>query len=223
MKKTLMIACALLAPSVMADGALTLPSTQVYVGTSGTTTEITTSNQPLRWDSTDSGVATSLESWAITFTLTDSRDYGKSHRPGISMSNSSGGANGLGITYRNGKFEFSNAEVTLGTNLNIAATQNHTFTFAYDAVNKIAYLADCDTDAVISYALTDSETFATTLISGTVRSWTNQGYQDYSFGAVTDMSAYAGTAAFAQYVPEPTTATLSLLALAGLAARRRRK
>ena len=45
-------------------------------------------------------------------------------------------------------------------------------------------------------------------------------FDGYKGGSETDMKALAGAVAS---IPEPTTATLSLLALAGLAARRRRK
>ncbi len=47
-------------------------------------------------------------------------------------------------------------------------------------------------------------------------------FDGYKGGSETDMKALAGAVATAS-IPEPTTATLSLLALAGLAARRRRK
>ncbi len=47
-------------------------------------------------------------------------------------------------------------------------------------------------------------------------------FNDYKGGSEADMKALAGAVATAS-IPEPTTATLSLLALAGLAARRRRK
>ena len=48
-------------------------------------------------------------------------------------------------------------------------------------------------------------------------------FNEYKGGNEADMKALAKLAAVAAPIPEPTTATLSLLALAGLAARRRRR
>lgn len=48
-------------------------------------------------------------------------------------------------------------------------------------------------------------------------------FDSYMGGNEADMKALANAAATAAPIPEPTTATLSLLALAGLAARRRRR
>ncbi len=48
-------------------------------------------------------------------------------------------------------------------------------------------------------------------------------FSTYMGNATADMKALANTVAITNPIPEPTTATLSLLALAGLAARRRRR
>ena len=48
-------------------------------------------------------------------------------------------------------------------------------------------------------------------------------FNEYMGGNETNMKALSATVATTAPIPEPTTATLSLLALAGLAARRRRK
>ena len=48
-------------------------------------------------------------------------------------------------------------------------------------------------------------------------------FNNYMGGSEADMKALSNAAAVAAPIPEPATATLSLLALAGLAARRRRK
>ncbi len=58
--------------------------------------------------------------------------------------------------------------------------------------------------------------------------WTDGKANTFTFDKLHDVSALAGTSQFKEYVktlqvPEPTTATLSLLALAGLCARRRRR
>ena len=71
----------------------------------------------------------------------------------------------------------------------------------------------------------------TCLDSGTAQSivfsqWTNDAGKKNSNRATVSMTAYSGvlsTGQMSTLIPEPTTATLSLLALAGLAARRRRK
>ena len=66
-------------------------------------------------------------------------------------------------------------------------------------------------DAVISYDVNERVTFVENSSS---RLWTNTGAEEF-----TKIALYSGGVVT---VPEPTTATLSLLALAGLAARRRR-
>ena len=55
--------------------------------------------------------------------------------------------------------------------------------------------------------------------SSSIRLWTNGGNEKFSNVALSMLDNNKITPA----VPEPTTATLSLLALAGLAARRRRR
>ena len=70
-------------------------------------------------------------------------------------------------------------------------------------------------DAVVSYDVDERVTFTE---NSTTRLWTNDGsngYEKYS-----NIALYSGGVVT---VPEPATATLSLLALAGLAARRRRR
>ena len=112
-----------------------------------------------------------------------------------------------------------------------------TLRFAYDAVGDMAYLYCVETGAITSVATTTDYTLKGSTIgggndvSGLGSFWTDSGKDNFTIHTVTDMSALAGNAdSFAEYVktktvpavPEPTTATLSLLALAGLAARRRR-
>ena len=81
-------------------------------------------------------------------------------------------------------------------------------------------------------AIVDSYVIAGTLKSGSAGaaaltfddSVTGSYYFDsYKGGSEADMKALANSVATTAPIPEPTTATLSLLALAGLAARRRRK
>ncbi len=122
-----------------------------------------------------------------------------------------------------------------------------TYAFAYDGVNDVAYLMNltaAQTNGAIygtNYILLSQDNMRTdapmsgwlgqanTLVSGTSKLWVKQATT--TVGSVTDMSAVAiqgqDVKSFAKAmvtaVPEPATASLSLLALAGLAARRRRK
>ena len=66
--------------------------------------------------------------------------------------------------------------------------------------------------AVLSYDVEDRVSFTE---NSTTRLWTNGGNEEYSGISICSGGVFT--------VPEPTTATLSLLALAGLAARRRRR
>ncbi len=236
MKKTLVIACSLLLAAVTAQAeSLTLPSADLLAGSSAT---ITTGNQALSWSSTD--VASTLDSWMITFTLQESSTNTSSHWPAISVVGSD--AYGLSIMRNNnGDFLFSKGGTSTGSNplsddVHLTATQGDTFAFAFDSVTNTAYLANItDSNAItlVSYTLTSEEAVSlnTSLVSGTSRTWTNSGYQEFVFDKVTDMNQAATAGVFevtlrnggAMPIPEPATATLSLLALAGLAARRRRK
>lgn len=118
----------------------------------------------------------------------------------------------------------------------LTLSQGDVFRFAYDSVSSTAYLYNVTTSTLATRNLdADNERFH--LRSGTSNNnlgasvvYTNSGDNYASYGNVYDLSSLAGNdVAFSTYVktmtvvPEPTTATLSLLALAGLAARRRRK
>ena len=81
-------------------------------------------------------------------------------------------------------------------------------------------------------AIVDSYAVASTLKSGSAGAsalsfddsvLSSYYYNSYMGGNETSLKALASTVATTAPIPEPTTATLSLLALAGLAARRRRK
>ena len=111
-----------------------------------------------------------------------------------------------------------------------------TLRFAYDAVNHEAYLYNVGTGEYVSAEnLEASDTYSLTTVSSSVTGngdidgktmfWTDGGSANYKLLGVTDMSSLAGKSDFLAHVtaPEPTTATLSLLALMGLAARRRRR
>lgn len=110
-----------------------------------------------------------------------------------------------------------------------------TLRFAYNAEANTAYLYCVETGQLTSvktdtdYILQGSIVGGASDVANLGTFWTDGGADDFTIKTVTDMSAIEGdTPGFISYVktktiPEPTTATLSLLALAGLAARRRRK
>ena len=124
----------------------------------------------------------------------------------------------------------------------ISAEAPITLRFAYDAESDIAYLYNVDTKEYItatnlstryeggsfSFSSVDSTVIGNGDKDGKTMFWTDSGSATYKLLGVTDMSSIAGNdTQFVNYlktktIPEPTTATLSLLALAGLAARRRR-
>ena len=99
------------------------------------------------------------------------------------------------------------------------------------------YLGNTNDKRKDYFAVAPSTNMVTTLVSGTTHVWTNNKTTPvgsatiYSLENLTipsgeklDMATLmtTGVAQTMQLVPEPTTATLSLLALCGLAARRRR-
>lgn len=113
-----------------------------------------------------------------------------------------------------------------------------TLRLAYDGVSDTVYLYCDETQALtsVNVAATDANGEAVhynlkgaTLgggqdQSGVATFWTDSGDNHFTVISVTDMSSVAGDEkAFVRYIPEPATATLSLLALAGLALCRRRK
>ena len=118
----------------------------------------------------------------------------------------------------------------------ITFAANDEMRFAYDNVSSTAYLYNVTkNELAVRNLSSDNEKNHLVSVSsadntGASAVFTNSGKDYASYGTVYDMSSLAGdTQAFTTYVktmllvPEPTTATLSMLALAGLAARRRRK
>ena len=115
------------------------------------------------------------------------------------------------------------------------------FRFAFNAENKTGYLynvtqdkmcvadmsADITAENISKYYFTSGVKGVQATIGSSVV-WTNSGGGQFTMGDLYDLSSLASNAAqFENFVktkpiPEPATATLSLLALAGLAARRRR-
>lgn len=113
-----------------------------------------------------------------------------------------------------------------------------TLRLAYDGVSGTVYLYCDETQALTSVKLAATDANGEAVHynlkgatlgggqdqSGVATFWTDSGKNHFTVISVTDMSSVAGDEkAFVRYIPEPATATLSLLVLAGLASRRRRK
>ncbi|MCD8071170.1 MAG: PEP-CTERM sorting domain-containing protein [Akkermansiaceae bacterium] len=219
--------------------ALALLSSAALAAEIPTTTDIidptqTTGNGTVSWNTTSSGVSSSLSTWAFTFTVTE--NFSSTGTTTIlsmtSTTNAQGStiASGLGV-----KYDYDNTALTLSrangtvldsTNL-LSVTSGATYTLAYDASTYTVYLGSSDGN-YITYTFDSSSTVTTTLTSTVLRQWTNGGNVSTTITSVADLSSVSGdSAAFASYVttgsvPEPATATLGLLALGALALRRRR-
>lgn len=142
----------------------------------------------------------------------------------------------------NGKTHYS----TSANSMTFAA--GDTMRMAFDSVSETAYLYNVtkDTMCFVDMSATVTEENASNYYFtsgvmgvqatlGSTAVWTNYNNDKFTFGKLYDLSSLAGTEQFEVFVktleapevtpsiPEPATATLSLLALCGLAARRRRK
>jgi len=223
MKKTIIALLAL--AGVAAADTYELDMKDVTFGSADT---LTKSNEAMNW--ADGAV---YETWYMEFKLSDvtATEYKATITAGPGGSNSSG----LSVSAKAGS-------ITLGTGSSnvissagsLTFTTTDTLTFAY--YDGTAYLGNMTTKKYIS-ASTDLPS-TTTMTSGTSRAWANGNPTgttqigatsiasldnlDIPAGYTLDMGTLM-TTGVAPSVPEPTTATLSLLALAGLAARRRRK
>ena len=138
------------------------------------------------------------------------------------------------------------SEFTVNGTLNLDATgdnewsQEHVFTLGNNGSLTIANANNCGSSVTLKAQLNGDEAgviYTRTLLTYDNASLTNvefdfgQGWKDVEGGEITGVNQYkiANTATGIEVsymavapIPEPTTATLSLLALAGLAARRRR-
>lgn len=126
----------------------------------------------------------------------------------------------------------SNSEIHVGTWNDDITTGNTFVNFQKDNVPTISSQSkDFNVAGDITYTLTMKEgnmTISAKCTSGSTWSTTLSGMQDVTFstlGFINDGSGFTSGVKniTVSTIPEPTTATLSLLALAGLAARRRRK
>lgn len=195
--------------------------------------------------------AITLDSWMIEFQIQKQSDVGAffalgrndngQERGGLGLRTNS--ASGVGISWNgNSGWASDPAKLDVTSFSSITAESPITLRFAYDAESDIAYLYNVDTDKYItatnlttryeggnfSFSSVDSSVTGNGDVAGKTMFWTDGGSAAYKLLGVTDMSSLEGdNTQFVSYlttktVPEPTTATLSLLALAGLAARRRR-
>lgn len=243
MKKTLI---ALLALSGVAGAETTPTEYDAYILKNGATgtkiTELTGSRGQL-WFNTDNAT---LSSWMIEFSI--DKITTKSNTIFATDFGTAGTANeryGLGVytwfNYSGVTLGKDNSHYTGTANLLFPTNESGnkdlpmTLRLAYDAEANTAYLYCADTNQMTKitteqdYILRGSAVGGGSDVSGLASFWTDGGANHFTISSVTDMNTLAGNGeSFATYVmtksvPEPTTATLSLLALAGLAARRRRR
>ena len=206
----------------------------VYQNASEKVNEITTGNGNFFFDE----AGAELSSYMFDFTLTKITSTGFNNVLFATERTASNGASGLTfLTWNAANVGVGEAKTHNGEDggNSITLSQGDEFRFAYDAVNSTAYLYNVTKDNLaIRNLSSDDATYH--LVSGTSNDdlsasvvYTGGGKDYASYGNVYDMSSLAGNdTVFSTYVktmvvvPEPATATLSLLALAGLAARRRR-
>ena len=103
-----------------------------------------------------------------------------------------------------------------------------TFTFAADAADKVTFATAIERGVEYTLSVTGGDQAMTPTLSWTAADLTVQSETLASYKGNMNGNAALTYAVNTQYIstqiiPEPATATLSLLALAGLAARRRRK
>lgn len=239
MKKTIIALLALAGVTMAEDVALTLSSPA-----SGS---LTSSNTLVNWQTSVDGVytdITELTSWALTFTLDIERK--SSGVPTIAANDlafiqNNGSNNNCSVKFAmngDGTLEFygyttggnsgistNSTDVFLSTQT-ITNDDGSTTTIIPDTAITLQFIANEDADGNITggtlsalsgdKALSIELDSALTLTnSSSIRLWTNSGNEQFKDISLTSLSN--------NVIPEPTTATLSLLALAGLAARRRRK
>ena len=223
MKKTLITLLALTGVA-MADSILT-SSTPLTLTSSAT---VNSKNAALTW----SGDDTTLTSWSVSFDITCSNKTGKTgigDAPLFSTRRSNGATTGLIFSSNtDGTVEIYQgnelSENSTASVLSIGNTTSITVSFVADYIGETykggTFVVTSGENKLLNFAV-DATVENTTLISGSSSVWTQTGDgncpANYAFSNIT-VSKLANNV-----VPEPATATLSLLALAGLAARRRRK
>ncbi len=223
MKKTIIALLALAGVAAAAEQQITL------TGLTGGGYSSTTANYSLTWDTTN--VETTLVSWKLTFDMTPTGNDGEwvfkvpavDNNPGIIIQKYAG------KLWINATNEAQNGGTYLpdyGMPLNTAVA----VTLSYVANENLEGLLSGGLFTLSAAYTNSGETTETTF------SCTREFSADYTTALTSgaaELNVHGGKTSFANIsltqldnnmvVPEPTTATLSLLALAGLAARRRRK
>ena len=198
-------------------------------------TSLASGNKLVSW-STESDFAT-LDSWYLEITMVASTV--NNYDVMFESKGARNDSNSLAVLVKNGS-------ITLGNSSKTLLNDSESITFAAGDVITVAYydgmlyLGNTNETRQDYITVSPSSGMVTTLVSGTPRVWANGNPGTTPVGTATiyslenltipageklDMATLmtTGVAQTMQLVPEPTTATLSLLALAGLAARRRRK
>lgn len=242
MKKTLITLMAL-GGVAMADDTLAIYDASIlHMDNTSTKVDSLTSNRGQLWFKED---AATLSSWMIEFSLDKlgsgntvlfSNSFGTTgqanERHGLSVYS---WFNETGVTIGKDNSHFTGAVEIMFPDASKDSLPV-TLRLAYDATADTAYLYCVETkqitsvETTVDYILKSATLGGTQDQNGVSSFWTDGGVHHFTVKDVTDMSPIAGNSgAFETYVktlqviPEPTTATLSLFALAGLAARRRRK
>ena len=237
MKKTI-IALLVLSGIACADGEIKTWDLKVFTDSSGSTADLLTGGNGDFWfDSTSP-----LTTYSLDFTATTISAYEYDNFTLFSTSRGTGNQTdrqGLGI-FSSTKNEAGSLTVTISKNVaaidssaSLTIKTGDSLTFAYDSKSATALLYNATTQKLIQVNVGDDsdayylEAGSTTKTQGASAAFSQGGKHQITYGNVTNLSSMAGDMkAIKNYigvVPEPTTATLSLLALAGLASRRRRR
>ncbi len=244
MKKTLALFFSFSALAIPALGEEPVTFKTADLTLSGNIDSITEINKTMTWTTSGAdAIGSPVSSYMLTFTFDGFGNSTKKDGAMFTVSrNNSGGSIGLGLAFdydtttATGTFNLSyNTDASTIVDLStetLDLTAGHTYAFAYDSTTNTVYLADTSTKKAVSHTLTDTSYTITALTSGASSLWTQGARVHMTIGTLTDMSVVNGSSASflasvkagqGMSIPEPATASLSLLALAGLAARRRRR
>ena len=243
MKKTIIALIAL----VSVVNATTIPTEYTVTFADTKTTTLSKQRSHIIFGDLDAETPLSLSSWMIEFSLPSFPDKGVLVT--ISPANASSsvgfgirthGGEQLGILFGDnngywGTYDKAESEIFVDAS-KVTASTPLTLRFAYDSESDLAYLYDVTNAQLITYSISLTDELSSVAathdgsdVNNKTQFFTQSNEFTFNLGNVYDMSSVAGdNTAFKNFVttktiPEPTTATLSLLALAGLAARRRRK
>lgn len=230
MKKTLIALMTL----VGVAGAETTYDLAMEDVTFGTDPALSSGNRVMKW--VEDGTTAAYKNWYMEFQLSTVTATG--YKASITAgATDHGNSTGLSVSAKSDAITLGsgNTDVIDGAG-SLSFDTSDTLTFAY--YDGVAYLGNKDKDTYISVNALP-EDLTTTMTSGTSHAWSNSGSTqigatkiasldnlEITAGEQLDMATLMirGVAkSVSVVVPEPATTTLSLLALVGLAARRRRK